>query len=59
MSTLIIEDDRLMARSIELMLGGAGLAHETVATARAGIELAVTRDYDVILLDLTLPDQDG
>jgi len=59
MRILIIEDDRLMSRSIELMLGSAGLEHETAATGEDGIELARVYDYDAILLDLTLPDLHG
>ncbi len=59
MRILIIEDDRLMSRSIELMLGGAGLEHETAASGEDGIELARVYDYDAILLDLTLPDLHG
>ncbi len=56
---LLIEDDRLMSRAIELMLGGAGLEYETAATGEDGIELARVYDYDAILLDLTLPDLHG
>ena len=59
MRILIIEDDRLMARSIELMLAGAGLEYETAATGEDGIEFAHVYDYDAILLDLTLPDLHG
>ena len=59
MRILIIEDDRLMARSIALMLGGAGLEHETAETGEAGLELARLYDYDAILLDLMLPDGHG
>ena len=59
MRILLIEDDRLMSRAIELMLGGAGLEYETAATGEDGIELARVYDYDAILLDLTLPDLHG
>ena len=59
MRILIIEDDPFMARSIELMLGGAGLEHEIVETGEDGIELARAHAYDAILLDLTLPDLHG
>ena len=56
MRVLIIEDDRLISRAIELMLGGAGFAHDTVASGIEGIEIAGAGDYDAIILDLTLPD---
>jgi two-component system cell cycle response regulator CtrA len=59
MRILIIEDDRLMSRAIELILGSAGLEYETAATGEGGIELASIYDYDAILLDLTLTDLHG
>ena len=59
MRVLLIEDDRLMARSLALMLNGIGVEHETVAEGEAAIELARVYDYDAILLDLNLPDVHG
>lgn len=56
MQILIIEDDRLMARSIALMLDSAGIQHQAAATGEAGIELARLYDFDAIVLDLSLPD---
>ena len=56
MRILIIEDDRLIARSLELMLDSAGIEHETAATGEEGVELARLYDYAAIILDLTLPD---
>lgn len=48
-----------MARSVQLMLGGAGFEHEVAVTGKDGIKLASTHKYDAILLDLTLPDLHG
>lgn len=48
-----------MARSIELMLGSAGVEHETAVSGEDGIQLGRHYDYDAILLDLTLPDLPG
>lgn len=59
MRVLLIEDDKLMSRAVGLMLGGAGLEHESAACGEDGIELARLYDYDVILLDLNLPDMHG
>ena len=59
MRVLLIEDDRLMARSLALMLNSIGVEHETVAEGEAAIELARVYDYDAILLDLNLPDLHG
>ena len=59
MRVLLIEDDRLMARAVTLMLTGVGVEHETVSEGEAAIELARVYDYDAILLDLNLPDLHG
>lgn len=59
MRILLVEDDRLIARSVELMLDEAGMDHETAATGEAALEYARTYDFDVVLLDLTLPDLSG
>ncbi|MEY2884295.1 MAG: DNA-binding response regulator CtrA [Pseudomonadota bacterium] len=59
MRVLLIEDDRAMARTIELMLDAAGFEHETAGTGEAALEYARSYEFDVILLDLTLPDLNG
>lgn len=59
MRILLIEDDRAMARTVELMLDEAGFEHETAATGEAALEFARTYEFDAILLDLTLPDLHG
>ncbi len=59
MRVLLIEDDRAMARSVELMLDEAGFEHETAATGEVALEFARTYEFDVIMLDLTLPDLHG
>lgn len=59
MRILVIEDDLFVSRSIELMLGSAGLEHDTTASGKDGVELAQMHQYDAILLDLSLPDLHG
>jgi two-component system, cell cycle response regulator CtrA len=59
MRVLLIEDDRAMARSVELMLDEAGFEHETAGTGEIALEYARTYEFDVIMLDLTLPDFHG
>jgi two-component system cell cycle response regulator CtrA len=59
MRVLLIEDDRMMARSIELMLSASGFIVEKVDRGEDGIELAEVFDYDLVLLDLSLPDMSG
>ena len=59
MRVLLIEDDKMMARSIELMLGASGFIVEKVDRGEDGIEMAEVFEYDLVLLDLTLPDMSG
>jgi two-component system cell cycle response regulator CtrA len=59
MRVLLIEDDSATARSIELMLKSAGFNVYTTDLGEDGIDLGKLYDYDIILLDLNLPDMSG
>lgn len=59
MRVLLVEDDPAIAKSIEMMLGHANLNVYTTDLGEEGIDLAKLYDYDLILLDLGLPDMDG
>ena len=59
MRVLVIEDDPTTAESIELILRKADLNTYVTDSGEEGIELAKLYDYDLILLDLSLPDMDG
>ncbi len=59
MRVLLIEDDQSTSRSIELMLTKANLNVYATDQGEEGIELAKLYDYDLILLDINLPDMTG
>jgi len=59
MRVLLIEDDSATAQSIELMLKSEGFNVYTTDLGEEGIDLGKIYDYDLILLDLSLPDMSG
>lgn len=59
MRILLVEDDASMARSIELMLKSEDYVVDTADLGEDGLEIGKIYDYDLIILDLMLPDIDG
>jgi len=59
MRVLLIEDDSATAHSIELMLKSESFNVYTTDLGEEGIDLGKLYDYDIILLDLNLPDMSG
>jgi two-component system cell cycle response regulator CtrA len=59
MRVLLIEDEQTTAKAIELMLGTEGFNVYTTDLGEEGLDLGKLYDYDIILLDLNLPDMHG
>ena len=59
MRVLLVEDDPTTSKSIEMMLTHANLNVYSTDLGEEGIDLAKLYDYDLILLDLNLPDMNG
>ena len=59
MRVLLIEDDSAVAQSIELMLKVDSFNVYTTDLGEEGIDFGKIYDYDIILLDLNLPDMSG
>ena len=58
-SVLVIEDDRDIARLLELHLRDEGYAVTVVHDGDTGLQKALAKPYDIIILDLILPGMDG
>ena len=56
---LIIEDEKPMARALELKLAHAGFEVKAVFNGEEGVELLQKETYALILLDLVMPKMDG
>jgi two-component system cell cycle response regulator CtrA len=59
MRVLLVEDDQAMAKSITLMLKSENFVVDTTDLGEDGLEIGKIYDYDIIILDLMLPDIDG
>ena len=59
MRVLLVEDDSAMAQSIETMLRSENYICDTTDMGEDGLEIGKLYDYDIIILDLMLPDIDG
>ncbi len=59
MRVLLIEDDSSTAKSIELMLKAESFVVDSTDLGEDGLEIGKLYDYDLVILDLMLPDMDG
>lgn len=59
MRVLVVEDDPLVAGWMRRVLREDGMRADVAATGEMGRQLAATADYDLVLVDLGLPDQNG
>ena len=59
MRVLLVEDDKETARYVKAGLGEAGHTVDVISDGKDGITLALTEDYDIVILDRMLPRLDG
>ena len=59
MRVLIVEDDSATARTVEAILKAEGFVCDTTDLGEDGLEIGKLYDYDLIILDILLPDIDG
>ncbi len=56
---LIVDDEPGMCRSLKILLGHSGYEAETRHSGREALECLVENDFDIVLLDMRLPDMSG
>lgn len=56
---LVTDDEMLTRRTLQAILEGEGFSVTTVGSARETLAEVLRREYDLILLDILLPDGDG
>lgn len=59
MKALIVEDDSMVSLLVSELLRQEGFAADSTDNANEGLTLAMVHDYDVMVLDLGLPDRNG
>lgn len=59
MKILIIEDEKVLADSLKLMLESKGFEAETVYDGESGEHYAMLNIYDLVILDIMLPKKNG
>jgi two-component system cell cycle response regulator CtrA len=59
MRVLLVEDDLTSARGVSLMLKSGGAVVDQADTGEEALELVRHYDYDIVILDLMLPDIEG
>jgi heavy metal response regulator len=59
MRLLVVEDEKRIADFLSRGLEGAGYAVDVAPTGAAALEFIHSADYDLVVLDLMLPDMDG
>ena len=59
MRVLLVEDDYAVSQSIEAMLKKEGMIVDSTDLGEDGLEIGKLYDYDIIVLDLMLPDMNG
>ncbi len=59
MRVLLVEDDVTTAKNIEMMCHKAGYVCDTTGLGEQAVELGTRNEYDIVVLDIMLPDIDG
>src|SRR5512136_2390913 len=56
---LVIDDEQIVLNSVKKVLGQGDYDVETTLSGRQGLEWALSKDYDIVLTDVRMPDMGG
>lgn len=59
MRILVVEDNRVLAKGLTDVLRGSGYAVDTVGDGASALAVTAAERFDLVILDLNLPDLDG
>lgn len=59
MRVLLVEDDRMIAQGLKTALGQEGYAVDWMSDGRSAVEALRSSRFDIVLLDLGLPERNG
>lgn len=59
MRVLYVEDDRINRKVMQAILGRAAIVPDEAINGLEGLRRVDTEDYDVVLMDLRMPEMDG
>ena len=59
MKILVVDDEKLLVKGIKFNLENEGYQVETAFDGAAAVELAKSESFDLIILDLMMPEVDG
>ncbi|MFW6180359.1 MAG: response regulator, partial [Spirochaetota bacterium] len=59
MKVLVIDDEQIVLDSVSRILTGEGYQVDTAIRSREGLGLALSRDYDLVLTDIRMPEMGG
>ncbi len=59
LSILLVEDEPINQKVVQLMLDNIGCTYNSANTGEVALDLAKKNHYDIILMDIQLPDIDG
>jgi NADH-quinone oxidoreductase subunit E/NADP-reducing hydrogenase subunit HndA len=58
-NVLVVDDEQIVLRSCERILGAEGYFVQTASSARSALEMMAENSYDLLIADIRMPEMDG